>query len=66
MIVENPTPESAKGCGYCAVRRRKPDGSPNVGGAWLEPLGSTSSFMEDQKIWEVIYYTIDDIKNLPK
>ena len=66
MIVQNPTHENHNGCGYCAIRKRKPDGSPNVGKGWLEPFGSTTEFVDDQKTWEVVFYTIDDIKNLPE
>lgn len=57
MLIENPTRESGsrESC-YCAIRKRKPDGSPNVGGQWLEPMGSTWPFIDDQKTWEVVKY----------
>ena len=48
MLVENPeVDKDYKGASYCAIRKRKPDGSPNVGGTWLEPLGSCTKFLED-------------------
>jgi hypothetical protein len=67
MIVENPTMDSLKNRpGYCAIRARKDDGTPNVGGRWVEPFGFFCPFVEDQKKWEVVFYTMDDISNLPK
>jgi hypothetical protein len=56
MLLENPTRESAERFGYCAIRKRKADGSPNVGKSWLEPFGSTWEFIDDQKTWEVVFY----------
>ena len=66
MIVQNPTRDNHEGCGYCAIRKRNPDGTPRKGANWLEPMGSTWPYIDDQKTWEVIFYTIDDIKNLPE
>ena len=65
-ILENPTRESAKGFGFCAVRKRKADGTSNVGGTWLEPLGSSWTFIDDQKTWEVVFYKGGHSKDLPK
>lgn len=61
MVIQNPTRESGnhKSC-FCAIRRRKADGSPNVGRPWLEPLGSTWEFIDDQKTWEVVMYGSGD------
>lgn len=57
MLIENPSRESGSPySGYCAIRERKPDGSPNVGGEWLEPMGSTYPFIDDQVTWEVVLY----------
>ena len=65
MIYENPTRET-KG-GFCAVRRRNADGTPQVGAKWSEPFGPRDEFIDNQEKWEVVYYTsIDDIPNLPK
>ena len=58
MIHQNPTRET--GGTFCAIRKRKPDGTPNVGGHWLEPMGSIWEFIDDQKTWEVIKYDSGD------
>lgn len=58
MLVENPVPGQIRGresC-FCAIRKRKADGSPNVGRDWLEPMGSVTQFVEDQKTYEVVFY----------
>lgn len=65
MILENPTLEQSEKYGYCAIRRRNADGSRNIGGAWLEPMGSTDSFVEDQEHWEVVFYQNPSIDKLP-
>lgn len=46
-----------KGMGFCAVRARNKDGSPRVGGDWLEPLGSCYFvFQEGLDKWEIVFH----------
>lgn len=45
---------------FCAIRKRKPDGSPNVGGRWAEPMCSVTEFVENQREWEVVFYNTGD------
>jgi len=53
------------GMGYAAVRRRKPDGTANVGGRWSEPFGSCDLFFEEGlDVWEVVYH--DNKGDLPE
>lgn len=58
MLIENPQPNASgyKDAPYRAVRKRKPDGTQNVGGQWLEPFGSIYEHLEDQVTWEVVFY----------
>ncbi len=65
MLIENPQPTAARaGAPYCAVRRRNADGSANIGGEWLEPMGPIGEFVEDQVKWEVVFYK--EFSEIPK
>lgn len=56
VIVENPSYDHSDNFPFCAIRRRKSDGSQNVGGAWLEPMGPVTPYIADQRTWEVVFY----------
>lgn len=61
MALENPTGRGGQGSPYCAIRKRKADGSPNTGRPWIEPMCSVTQFVENQKEWEVIFYAEGDV-----
>lgn len=62
MLQQNPTSLHRDHVSpFCAIRRRKADGSQNVGKPWIEPMGSVAKFVENQKEWEVVYYATGDV-----
>lgn len=61
MLIQNPTRDMLlRDAPFCAIRARRPDGTPNVGKEWMEPMGSTWPFIDDQVKWEVVFYNTGD------